>query len=83
MFYIKKLIIGSEILQETSFGFGCGSENFFGFVTALLKKDCLFACWNMCTVKNADIPVHVSCLRLEIVIRIGRRQIVHIQLLKK
>ena len=31
---------GSEILQETSFGFGSGSEFFFGFVTALIEMTC-------------------------------------------
>ena len=43
MFYYvsyKKILwiigFGSEILQETSFGFGSGSEFFFGFVTALV-----------------------------------------------
>jgi len=45
--YIKNWIIGSgsEILQETSFGFGSGSEIFFGFVTALL-----------CSIMKYDIP---------------------------
>jgi len=38
MFYtnLYELLSGSEILQETSFGFGSGSEFFFGFVTALV-----------------------------------------------
>jgi len=37
MFYKRNWIIGSgsEILQETSFGFGSGSEIVFGFVIAL------------------------------------------------